>query len=244
MRLIEISNALLLEVYMKRVARDKAKEFFGYPVLFTDKLILTVTMPVGTILDDSIVASRHHSLTDPFDWFPGHKKFLNDVADILENEYGFLIVEDTKGNKRGEISINQERVSVYFNVIYDISKSSVIADKLKESDPLDSVSGYIGCGIELRLSDHNLTAGSSGNFDRYAKQQTDFIKKKNANKVDYTFDTQQQVELDDQLIQQFYNKGLQDIRDRLDRLILKWAKKIKELRDKGKFSGSISDSIN
>lgn len=206
----------------------------GYKILFSDSIKISIDISDST---DIIEAVSNN------DRFPGDNQFASDAKEILENEFGFIIVPDKAGNLF-DISSDGESISIYFNTIFDFINSSKIAKEYGFSNVFKDEKVGIFCAIELRISNHMLDASRDTSMkletpDEYAERQASYTAKRDS-KVKYISDKQPSIVINKRTLYIDYQEGLDILRNELAQHIRRWSITIHSKREEGVWEGKVS----
>lgn len=187
------------------------------------------------ILDDTVVVDIEIDLSDYIKsatssntvLVPGIEKFRKDVCDILENEYGFEVIEDNyrgrKTKQKGYFSDRHGSFSVYFDTYYDLSKSEPVFKRLGMSNYTVPNKGKVYCFIHLRFSDHDLYNEGDAAHRRFLRTNRE---KYTANRSDITHVVdEERIKLSHTDMQRHYDEAIDDLKYELDTKILNWVRK-------------------
>lgn len=194
------------------------KEVDGYLILFEDDIVIDVDT---SQLDDVVESVRIEA-----SYYPGHKQFASDVADILQNEYKCKLVPRSENGEIVHISESKYGVSLYFDVVYDVKNFDTISNQLRLTEKFVSdVNIGILCGIEFRFSDHRLTVGISKDSTNHVRKEMEHIKKLHP-ELDYAALEQESLEVSEKDLYLSYDEALQYLRDDFNHAIHKWVDRI------------------
>lgn len=171
------------------------------------------------------------------DRYPGDAKFARDAKYILEG-YNFIVVPDNKG-RLVDIHDSDWGISVYFNCIYDLANISDFDELIKLAPQFKDQKVGIGCAVEIRISNHFLTAGRGSNEDKYARNQVNHTLQSYPS-VDYHIDNQYQINLDKHTLAMQYSSGLNQLRNELNTFVRRCANAVSRAREEGRWNGSLT----
>lgn len=182
-------------------------------ILFDDTIFVEVDIDLNSILSADIWSK-----------FPGVDQFKKDVLDILENEYGFEVIEDVYDGikQKGYISNREDSVSIYFDTYFDLSKSGP-ALKRSGVSTIAPQEGTIFCFVHIRFSDHDLADEGDVEHRKFINRNA---QKYVSNRPEVTHVMkEEQVEVDPLHLNRYYDRALASLKVDLDSRILAWNRK-------------------
>ena len=164
--------------------------------------------------------------------FPGKEQFRQDVINILENDYHFIVIEDVYDGvkQKGHFSDRPDSISLYFDTYFDLINAKDVFERMHLTRK-DALNERIFCFINFRFSDHALHDMSDVLHRTYLKEN---VAKYAKNNRDVTHTVQEEsIELDEKDMQYYYDDALEDLRSQLDSRIIYWVRKADQFRRKG-----------
>lgn len=193
-------------------------------IVFDDKIVIDVEIDLPLEI---------FSATTDLIKFPGLEKFKQDVLNILENEYGFDVIEDIYDGRKqkGHLSNRKDSVSLYFDTFYDLSKTAELL-KRGRIENIEPLSGYkIFCFIHFRFSDHDLHDQGDVLHRQWLKQNT---AKYAANRQDLAHvEDEEIIQVNENTLYRAYEQALDDLRFEIDIRIVGWLRKARRYIDAG-----------
>lgn len=196
------------------VSSSKYIEQSDEPILFDDVLIIDIDVDLSQIEASSNLSK-----------FPGLEQFRKDVINILENEYGFEVIEDNYNGKRqkGHFSNRPGSISLYLDTYYDLANAPKAISKLRLSETETLPAGKVYCYIHFRISDHELYDQGDPAHIKYLNDNANkyATRKPNVNLVE----KEETFVAPESNFYQNYEDTLEDFRIDLDARILAWVRK-------------------
>lgn len=191
-------------------------------VIFEDVLNIQVEM-------DLDVFNYIQSAINP-DGVYNLEAYREEVADILENEFGFEIMKETVNGKlqRGKCTNRphpsrsgspkpNESISIYFNTFYDLINSDQIAEEFGMSKKV--VPHRVNCSIFLVISDHGHSDVGYSDHNEYVREQRNNRRNEN---ISIDVEILEDNIIISESIYRDYEKGLQEIRESIKAKIREW----------------------
>lgn len=213
------------------------KRFIQSTTNVHDSILLEDTIVIRVEFDPPILSSIS---VDAVERFPGRDKFRTDVLDILENEFGFEVEDDTYNGKiqKGWVSNDPTSDSIYFNVFYDLRKNNKFPEKLKPILDKYNVPGLVYCFILFRFSDYP-------NYSQFTDEHDEFVRDNRAKHIgdrsDVVYHDDPSIEVPENELQYDYQDALDDLRDRIKGHIDGWvttaASRVERIYNKKRKSG-------
>lgn len=153
--------------------------------------------------------------------FPGPEIFRQDVAKILQNEYGFDIIKES-GGKLGYVSNKNGSESVYFNAYYDLSDSDPVLKRVGTSVKAPK-SGRVHCFIHFRFSGHTLENVGDADHNSFLN---DNLNKHTQGHPEINFTVKEEpVIVPERTLLLQYDKVKEFVEDELDVRIFGWVRR-------------------
>lgn len=158
-------------------------------------------------------------------FFPGVDQFKEDVVNILENEYGFEVIEDVYNGikQKGHFSDRPDSISIYFDTYFDLSKSADAIRRVGVSNLKAPQSGKVYCFIHFRFSDHMLADEGDAEHIRFIKENAKKYTSKRSDLVQII--PEEEIELPEKLVYRYYDKAIEYLKTDLDTRIVSWVRK-------------------
>lgn len=161
-----------------------------------------------------------------FKKFPGREQFRKDVINILEKEYGFTVIEDIYNGilQKGYFSNRSDSLSLYMDTYFDLSNSEKVLSRLGiDGDHLTE--GKVFCFIHFRFSDHAVYNVGDVSHNQFLRNNAERFIRNNPS-VTHVI-KEESIQINEGLLQQYYDDALDDLRYLLDSRIGLWARNIK-----------------
>jgi len=194
---------------MKRYVTTSS--YVNNTIVFDDILIIDINIPISKYIV-ATTASR----------FPGIDIFKQDILSMLEDDYGFEVIEDTYDGvkQKGYTSNRQDSTSIYFDTYYNLKNSMDALHRRGRTNIDLSNLGDIYCFIHIRVSDHELNDYGDDLHRNFIRQ----------NEQKYTYrrsDIQRSypdvsIYVPEYIMHRYYEEALAEIRDSLDERIVTW----------------------
>lgn len=185
-------------------------------VLIEDKIYIDIEVN----LDQYIAASQNIHL------FPGVDQFRQDVAEILEKEYKFEVVEDIYDGVRqkGYCSNREDSESIYFDTYFDLSNGQDALDRLGVTKTKAPDSGLVYCFIHIRFSSHTLNdAGDTAHRNFIDQNEAKYLSRNH--KVTHSI-KEAEIEVSESDLYRYYDRAIFALKGDLDAKILSWIYKL------------------
>ena len=197
----------------------------------TDDVIISesVIVDISVMLPKDVAASSNETAHNVV-LFPGVQQFQKDICEILENEYGFEVIEDVYDGirQKGHVTNRQDSISVYFDTYYDLLKARPVLERIGLSKLPDPESGKVYCFIYIRFSDHELADLGNSDHRAFVSQTSD---KYMAGREDIVMTVpDESIVLPERLVMRYYDKAKDDLRDKLDLAIFGWIRTAKKYK--------------
>ena len=183
-------------------------------VLFEDEIVINIDIDLT-----NIAATSYSSISR----FPGTDAFRQRVLKILEDEYGFDVVQSEHDGvlQKGYCSNRDGSVSIYFDTYFDLAKAAEPASRLGATIP-DLPTGTVYCFIHFRISDHYLHDSEDvahRQFINNLKQQYTL------HRTDVVDSYEEDIVIDEYTMQLHYDEAIEELKIALDTRILGWVRR-------------------
>lgn len=188
-------------------------------ILFDDQILVKIDV----ILPKCVAASRQDGIAV---YFPGTDQFRKDVAEILEREYGFEVIEDMHDGKlqKGYVSNRDDSISVYFDTYLDLCSAQRIVDKSEYTQlTCPDFPAKMFCFIHLRFSDHDIPDLGDVAHRRFIAQNAEKYTKNNP-EITHVVD-EDSIVLSEQDVYRYYDDAIDDLRANIETRIRYWIRK-------------------
>lgn len=183
-------------------------------VLFEDEIVINIDIDLT-----NIAATSYSSISR----FPGTDAFRQRVLKILEDEYGFDVIQSEHDGvfQKGYCSNRDGSVSIYFDTYFDLAKAAEPANRLGATIS-DLPKGTVYCFIHFRISDHYLhDSGDIAHrqFINNLKQQY------TSHRTDVVDSYEEDIVIDEYTMQLHYDEAIEELKIALDTRILGWVRR-------------------
>lgn len=181
-----------------------------------DKITIDVNVP----FTEEFYQVSANTILASFVNYPGDEQFKRDVVDILENDFGFEVIEDNYNGKlqKGYKSNRADSLSFYFDTYFDFDKA--IESEVVDIDVPKGTKIY--CFIHIRFSDHTLPDAGDVSHRRFLRDNVNKYASKKQGITHYV--DEGEVEIEEHFIYRYYDKAIDLLKTAIKSKLPYWAK--------------------